>query len=162
MSRILATAVGLLGLLQFPLGLSAGTSWLIPAAHLLLCTLAAPLSLMAGMRGRPGEAVGWGLWVVVATAGGMVAIHATNWTQGGWSWWLPYMSSLTWGWVPVATAVVGARMGEGVRWRRARAAVRSRHRAGAVVDAVLDAARRDPLRPASAGGLSHADQNSVG
>lgn len=136
MTRAMAIAAVLLGILQVPLGLSAGTSWLIPGAHLLLCLLATPLAIGAGWRGQPAVAASWAAWVVVATGGGMLAVHIASWTEGGWSWMLPYVSTLAWAWVPVAAGGIAARMASMRRWRLARAAVRARHRQHAAQQAV--------------------------
>jgi len=138
-TRAMAIVAVLLGILQVPLGLSAGTSWLIPGAHLLMCLLVSPLAVGAGWRGQPAVAAAWAAWVVVATGGGMAAIHVASWGEGGWSWMLPYASTFSWAWIPVATGLGAAQLGARRRWRLARSAVRARHRHHAAM-ALLDEA----------------------
>lgn len=134
MTRALAVFTILLGVMQPPLALRWELVWFLPVSHLLMCLLAAPLALRAGWGGRPEEALAWGAWVVLATGLGMVVLHEVTWQSGGWSWVLPYASALLWGWLPVVAAWMGWRMGWLSRWRRARRAVRARHRSEALVE----------------------------
>lgn len=128
MRRVAAVVAGLCGVLLVPLGLSWETMWLMPLAHLTLCLLAAGLALQEGWRGRPGVARAWGAWVLVATAAGMAALDRAGWAEGHAMWWLPYLATLGWGWMPIAAAWGAGQAGEGRQRALARAAVRRRQR----------------------------------
>jgi hypothetical protein len=113
----------LIGAPTAALALSSGTSWLVVPGHLLFSLVAVVAALSALVEGRPGRARTIGLLYLGFSVAAAAALGWGAEMRGErWSWVLPWVAMLAWGWVPPVVSAVSA-WGAAARARSVRRAV---------------------------------------
>lgn len=132
MTRLLAVFAALIGVLLFPLALSAPTTWLLLPAHLFFSLLVTGGAVGEGLAGRPSRARIWGAMYIVATGAMIAALTLGSDVRGsGMTYWaVPFLAAMVWGWIPPTIAGIAGAMGDVRRRQLSNRAIRQRRLRG--------------------------------